>query len=123
MKKKKFGFKYLVNVRWSVEDDAYIAEVPELPGCATHGATYEIAIRHAQDAIASWISGAKQSGYPIPEPVAERKFSGNFVTRVPPALHRALVIKAKESGKTLNKFIQELLESGVTFGARVATPG
>lgn len=111
MKKQKF--KYMVHVRWSEEDRAYIAEVPELPGCATHGSTYEAAIKNAQDAIASWIEAAEESGYPIPEPFAVKKFSGKFVTRIDPELHRTLAVKAKEAGKTLNGFIQELLENGI----------
>lgn len=115
--RKRPRFKYLVNIRWSEEDNAYVAEIPELPGCATHGATYETAVRNAADAIASWISGAKQTGYTIPEPLSQRTFSGHFVTRIPPTLHRSLAIRAKASGKTLNKFIQDLLESGLLFGS------
>lgn len=111
MKKQKF--KYMVHVRWSEEDKAYVAEVPELPGCATHGSTYESAIKNAQDAIVSWIEGARESGYPIPEPLAVKRFSGKFIARIDPELHRTLVIKAKESGKTLNRLIQELLKEGI----------
>lgn len=110
---KKSKFKYMVHVRWFEEDRAYVAEVPELPGCATHGSTYEAAIKNAQDAITSWIEGAKESGYPIPEPLATRRFSGKFITRIDSELHRSLVMRAKESGKTLNALIQELLESGI----------
>lgn len=117
---KKTKFKYMVNVRWSEEDGAYVAEVPELPGCATHGATYEAAIRNAGDAIASWIDGAKESGFAVPEPVATHIYSGKFVTRVNPELHRMLVLKAKATGKTLNRLIQELLEQGVTLGRKRA---
>ena len=110
---KKVKFKYMVHVKWSEEDNAYVAEVPELPGCATHGSTYETAIKNAQDAIASWIEGAKENRYPIPEPLATKKFSGKFITRIDPELHRILALKAKELGKTLNGLIQELLETGI----------
>lgn len=109
---KKQQFRYMVSVRWSEEDKAYVAEIPELPGCATHGATYEAAIRNAKDAIASWIEGAKENGYPIPEPLATKKFSGKFITRIDPQLHRFLATKAKEMGMTLNGLIQELLKTG-----------
>lgn len=117
---KKTKFKYMVNVRWSEEDNAYVAEVPELPGCATHGNTYETAIKNTKDAIASWIDGAKETGFIVPEPVATHQFSGKFVTRVNPELHRLLVLKAKATGKTLNRLIQELLEQGVTLGRKRA---
>ena len=58
--------KYEVIIYWSEEDDAFIAEVPELPGCAVHGATRESALGNAQDAIRLWIDTAKEFGDPIP---------------------------------------------------------
>jgi predicted RNase H-like HicB family nuclease len=62
------ALRYSILIRWSDEDQLYIAEVPELPGCKTHGATYEDAVAQAQDAIAAWIYGHRASGYPIPQP-------------------------------------------------------
>ena len=53
---------------WSDEDQAYIVTVPELPGCVTHGLTYEEAVRKGQDAIDSWIDASKEMGRPIPRP-------------------------------------------------------
>ncbi|HXP87427.1 MAG TPA: type II toxin-antitoxin system HicB family antitoxin [Bryobacteraceae bacterium] len=64
--------KYEVIIYWSKEDDAFIAEVPQLAGCAAHGASPEEALRNAQDAIALWIETAKEFGDPIPEPVGRR---------------------------------------------------
>ena len=59
---------YSMNIQWSVEDEAYIVTVPELPGCITHGATYEEAIKQGQDAIESWIDANRAWGRPIPAP-------------------------------------------------------
>jgi predicted RNase H-like HicB family nuclease len=59
---------YSMIIEWSDEDDAYIATVPELPGCRTHGETYEDAVRQGQDAISSWIEARRASGRPIPAP-------------------------------------------------------
>jgi predicted RNase H-like HicB family nuclease len=64
--------KYEVIIYWSDEDGAFIAEVPELPGCAAHGMTQEDALRNAQDAIRLWIDTAKEFGDPIPEPKGRR---------------------------------------------------
>jgi len=64
--------KYEVIIYWSAEDGAFIAEVPELPGCAAHGMTQEDALRNAQDAIRLWIDTAKEFGDPIPEPKSRR---------------------------------------------------
>ncbi len=59
---------YSMIIQWSDEDNAYIVTVPELPGCKTHGKTYEEAVRQGQDAIATWIDGSRELGLPIPEP-------------------------------------------------------
>lgn len=59
---------YSMNIQWSDEDDAYIVIVPELPGCKTHGATYEEAVKQGQDAIESWIMVAQELGRRIPPP-------------------------------------------------------
>lgn len=64
--------KYEVIIYWSEEDRAYIAEVPELPGCLAHGATQEAALVSAQKAITLWIETAKEFGDPIPAPKGRR---------------------------------------------------
>jgi predicted RNase H-like HicB family nuclease len=61
-------YKYEVIVFWSEEDDLYIAEVPELPGCMADGSTYEEAIRNAQVIITEWIETAKELNREIPKP-------------------------------------------------------
>lgn len=67
--------RYEVIIYWSAEDDAFIAEVPELPGCAAHGGTREEALANAQAAIAAWIATAEEFGDPIPEPKGRRLIS------------------------------------------------
>ena len=64
--------KYEVIIYWSVEDEAFIADVPELPGCSAHGSTQESALSNAQDAIRLWIDTAKEYGDPVPEPKGRR---------------------------------------------------
>ena len=59
---------YSMNIQWSEEDRVFIVTVPELPGCITHGRTYEEAVRQGQDAIATWIEGSHELGLSIPEP-------------------------------------------------------
>jgi predicted RNase H-like HicB family nuclease len=65
-------YKYEIIIYWSNEDNAFIAEVPELPGCIAHGETPEKALKNAKDAIQLWIDTAKEFGDPIPEPKGER---------------------------------------------------
>ena len=64
--------KYEVIIYWSQEDDAYVAEVPQLAGCAAHGGSQEEALRNAQGAIGLWIETAQEFGDPIPEPKGRR---------------------------------------------------
>lgn len=60
--------RYSMVIEWSDEDQAFVVTVPELPGCKTHGETYEEAVSQAQDAITSWITARQLSGRPIPAP-------------------------------------------------------
>lgn len=60
--------KYSMEIIWSDEDQAYIVTVPELPGCKTHGRTYEEAVQQGKDAIRSWIEASQAWGDPIPPP-------------------------------------------------------
>lgn len=64
--------KYEVIIYWSAEDDLYIAEVPELPGCIAHGETQEDALANCKDAAALWLETAKAFGDPIPKPKGRR---------------------------------------------------
>ena len=64
--------KYELIIYWSDEDEAFIAEVPELPGCAAHGATQEAALTSAQEAIRLWIDTAKEFGDLVPGPKGRR---------------------------------------------------
>jgi predicted RNase H-like HicB family nuclease len=61
-------WKYEIIIYWSTEDQAYVAEVPELPGCAADGATYKQALSNAEVVIREWIETARELGRPIPEP-------------------------------------------------------
>jgi predicted RNase H-like HicB family nuclease len=60
--------KYEIILYWSEEDQAFIAEVPELPGCAADGATRQEALSNAEAVIAEWLETARELGRPIPEP-------------------------------------------------------
>ena len=62
------GKTYEMIIWWSNDDDAFVVEVPELPGCMAHGKTRQAAIRNAEDAICLWIKTAKEDGLEIPQP-------------------------------------------------------
>ena len=64
--------KYEIILYWSSEDQAFIAEVPELPGCMAHGDDQEDALRNVNDAMQFWIERARELGRPVPQPKGER---------------------------------------------------
>jgi predicted RNase H-like HicB family nuclease len=64
--------KYETIIYWSQEDNIFIVDVPELPGCKAHGDTSQLALENAQDAIDLWLETAKEFGDPIPEPKGRR---------------------------------------------------
>ena len=64
--------KYEVIIYWSDEDQVFVAEVPELPGCSAHGSTQEAALASAQEAMRHWIETAREFGDPVPQPKGRR---------------------------------------------------
>lgn len=72
---RKTMTKYEVIIYWSEEDDAFIAEVPELPGCAADGQTYSEAIANVEVVIQDWIETAKALNRSIPEPKGRLVFA------------------------------------------------
>ena len=67
--------KYEVIIYWSKDDEVFIAEVPELPGCAADGATYDEAFANVQVVIDEWLETARDLGRPIPEPKGRLMFA------------------------------------------------
>ncbi len=67
--------KYEIIIYWSEKDMAFIAEVPELPGCAADGATYQEALANVEVIINEWIETANELGRPIPKPKGKLSFA------------------------------------------------
>ena len=61
-------YRYEIIIHWNDEDNIFVAEVPELPGCMAHGKEYDDALHHIKEAIRLWIDKAKKYGDPIPQP-------------------------------------------------------
>lgn len=60
---------YSMVIQWDSRDNIYVVNVPELPGCKTHGSTYVEAVENALDVIALWIEDAQKAGEPVPAPM------------------------------------------------------
>ncbi|HEX7998199.1 MAG TPA: type II toxin-antitoxin system HicB family antitoxin [Pyrinomonadaceae bacterium] len=71
--------KFKIIIYWSEEDQVFIAEVPELPGCMTHGDTEATALTNAKEAVQAWINTANEFGDPIPKPERMRLTSNKLV--------------------------------------------
>ena len=78
------ALRYSMLIRWSDEDQLYVVEVPELPGCKTHGNTYEEAVTRAQDAMDAWIYGHRMAGSPIPKPYLYNALDSRFSSQLRP---------------------------------------
>ncbi len=114
--------RYRVEIYWSTEDNLYLAEVPELPGCLTHGETITEAARNAEEAIAGWIETAMELGRPVPEPAVERHFSGRFLARVPRSLHARLARAAERDGISLNQYVVARLAEQTPVAPELSHP-
>jgi len=69
------NYRYEINSYWSDEDQAFIAEVPELPGCAADGNTYQEAVANVELIIQEWLETAQELGRSIPEPKGRLKYA------------------------------------------------
>jgi len=69
------SIKYELIIYWSNEDNAFIVDVPELPGCMADGATYQEAVTNAQRAIEEWVETAHSLGRPVPEPKGRLQYA------------------------------------------------
>jgi len=87
----------------------WVAEIEELPGCISQGATPEEAIANVRDAMLGWISIAIEDGREVPQPRALGTYSGKFIVRVPSSLHADLVRTAAREGVSLNQFVATTL--------------
>jgi len=72
---KKMSSKYEIIIYWSPEDEAFIAEVPELPGCMADGGSYQEAVANVESVIEQWIETARELGRPIPAPRGRLTFA------------------------------------------------
>ncbi len=105
--------KYKIDLTWDPEDKIYVAHVPELDGCVSHGKTEFEALKNVEQAVEGWIKTAKEFKMEIPEPITQRKFSGTFNIRVPKEVHRNLAQKAADERISLNHLVSQILAKAV----------
>jgi predicted HicB family RNase H-like nuclease len=101
--------RYLKIVEWSDDDRCYIGSAPPLIGRSCHGTTESDVIEQLQAIVEEWVELLLNDGKPLPEGIAERRFSGKFVVRISPEIHRKVALKAMARGESLNEFVSETL--------------
>ena len=101
--------RYTYRVTWSEDDHEYVGLCAEFPGLSWLARTPEAALKGMRKVVAEVVKDMRENGEPIPAPIATREYSGNFVVRVPPDVHRNLAIKAAEAGVSLNRLASSKL--------------
>lgn len=100
---------YAYRVVWSAEDGEHVATVAEFPSLSWLHADQAKALRGLVDLVAAVVADLEANGESIPEPIAERRFSGKFNVRVPASLHRELALAAAEAGVSMNRLVSDRL--------------
>jgi hypothetical protein len=100
---------YTYRVSWSGEDGEHVATVVEFPSLSWLHLDQNKALRGLVDLVNEVVADLEATGEAIPEPIADRRFSGKFNVRVPESLHRELVHAAAEEGVSLNRLISDRL--------------
>lgn len=102
-KPKASARDYQVVVRWSAEDDCFIASLPALDGCVTHGSSEEEALNNASEAAQLWLDSAHRLGHTIPKPTDQ--YSGRMTIRLPTSLHQRIAEEAEREGVSINQWV------------------
>lgn len=100
---------YTYRVSWSGEDGEYVASVVEFPSLSWLDADQGKALRSLVELVDEVVADLEASGESIPEPIADRRFSGKFNVRLPESLHRELALAAAEQGVSLNRLVSDRL--------------
>jgi predicted HicB family RNase H-like nuclease len=101
--------RYTYRVTWSEEDQEHIGLCAEFPSLSWLEKTPEKALYGIRKLVRECISDMHKNHEAVPEPISTKSFSGKFMVRVPPTIHRTLAIQAAESGVSLNRLVSSKL--------------
>ena len=100
---------YTYRVTWSEDDKEYVGLCAEFPSLSWLAKTPEAALKGIRNVVADVIKDLKKRKEEIPLPIANKNYSGKFMVRVPPEVHRSLAIQAAESGVSINRLVSSRL--------------
>lgn len=95
--------KYTYRVIWAEEDGEFVGLCAEFPGLSWLASSLEAALRGIRSVVDDCVKDMAENGEDIPRPISTRQYSGKFMVRVPPQVHRQLATEAAESGVSLNR--------------------
>lgn len=101
--------RYTYRITWSEEDKEYVGLCVEFPCLSWLAESPESALKGIRKVVEDVIKDMVSSGESLPEPLSCRKFSGKFIVRIPPEVHRGLAIEAEEEGISLNRLVSAKL--------------
>ena len=101
--------RYTYRVTWSEDDNEYVGLCAEFPSLSWLSSTPEAALKGIRKLVAETVAVMESNDEIVPEPIAYRQYSGTFMVRVPPDVHRNLAIQAAESGISLNRVVSSKL--------------
>ena len=100
---------YTYRVTWSEEDGEYVGLCAEFQSLSWLASEPEDALLGIRQVVTDVVAVLEASGEPVPDSLASKKYSGHFMVRVPPELHRQLAVEAAESGISLNRLASDKL--------------
>jgi len=101
--------RYTYRVTWSKDDQEYVGLCAEFPSLSWLARTPETALRGIRKVVADVVKDMRESGEPVPLSISSRQYSGKFMVRVPPEVHRNLALQAAEAGVSLNRLASSKL--------------
>ena len=101
--------RYTYRVTWSEDDTEYVGLCAEFPSLSWLAATPETALKGVRKMVAEVVQDMEANKEVVPEPIACRRYSGKFMVRVPPDVHRNLAIQSAESRVSLNRIVSSKL--------------
>ena len=102
---KALARRYLKVIEWSDEDNCYIGSAPPIIGQCCHGKTESEVLVQLTTIVEEWIEIYLKDDRPLPEGTANKSYSGKFIVRVKPEVHKNAALKAAARGESLNQFI------------------
>lgn len=101
--------RYTYRITWSAADKEYVGLCAEFPSLSWLAASPEAALKGIRRVIGKVVTDMQENGEIVPDPIASKNFSGKFMVRVPPEVHRKLAVQAAEAGVSINRLASSKL--------------